>query len=74
MGRAKSLGLIATFVILWVSSIAYPALFRVDAGAHRPERQPSAEPGLFFPLMGAWTLPESPILRLSPGEDLRGRP
>jgi len=75
MSKAKSFGFKAALVILWVSLIAYPALHRhSDGRASRPEGQTSAEPGLFVPLLGAWTLPEAPILRLSPREDLRGRP
>jgi hypothetical protein len=70
MTNAKSLGLKATLVILWVSLAVYPAFRRHFEGrAVRPEAQRSIEPGLFVPLLGAWTLPESPLLRFRRHED-----
>jgi len=74
MRKAKSFGFTASVVILWLTLIALPALHRhVDGHATRPDRQSSSEPGLFVPLLGAWTLPESPILRISPREEAPGR-
>jgi len=75
MRKANGLGLTAAFMIWWVSLVAYPALHRpVEGRASRPEGQSSIEPGLFFPLLGAWTLPESPMLRFPPCEDRLDRP
>lgn len=72
MSKAKSFGFTASVVILWVSLIAFPALHRhLDGQASRPEKRSSTEPGLFVPLLGAWTLPESPILRFSPRDSCK---
>jgi hypothetical protein len=68
--KAKSFGLIASVVVLWISLVAFPALHgHFQWRASRAETQGSVEPGLFVPLLGAWALPESPILRISPRED-----
>jgi hypothetical protein len=71
MNKTNSLALTAPLVILWISVIASPAFHRrFDGHAPRPASQRSFEPGLFVPLLGAWTLPESPMLRISPREEL----
>ena len=75
MRKAKSLSLTAAFVIWCVTLIAFPVYHRrLEAHRAPAEKQNSMEPGLFLPLLGAWTLPGSPILKLSPSENLRGRP
>jgi hypothetical protein len=66
MRKAKGLGVTAAFVI-WISLIAYPALhWHRDRAVPRPTEQTLNQPGLFFPLLGAWSLPESPMVGLSP--------
>jgi len=75
MTKAKSLCLKATLVIFWVSLAVYPARHRhFDKRAVRAEAQSSIEPGLFVPLLGAWTLPESPLLRFPSREESTRRP
>jgi hypothetical protein len=75
MSKAKSLGFTAAFLILWVRLMAYPALHRhFDGQASRPEGQRLIESALFVPLLGAWALPESPILRFSPHDSCQNRP
>ena len=74
MGRAKSFGFTGVFVIWWLSLVAYPDLhLYLDREGASPAGRSSREPGLFVPLLGAWTLPDAPMLRLPPTEETPSR-
>jgi hypothetical protein len=73
MRTVKAVGL-AVFMVLWASLLAYPSLHPRLNERDRSAEKSFAEPELFFPMLGAWTLPESPILRLSSHQDRPGCP
>ncbi len=66
MRKAKRLGMTAAFVA-WISLVAYPALLQHRNRSMPCPTQPNlSQPSLFFPLRGAWSLPDSPMVEILP--------
>ena len=84
MRKAKGLGVTAAFVI-WISLIAYPGSPLASRSSRAPPTEQTLnQPGLFFPLLGARSLPiadgrtfaaktmSDPALAAEPGQVTHG--